>query len=148
MYNTQLTLFLTDLVTWRSYKGWFRPYLVGIGLKFIYSEKATKFCEISTLLLSYVVPVKSKIEISQNFVAFSKCMNFIKISVHHQEIAIGNFENVDYHFSENNTWNKKKFVKWANVFMPSGQLISSLEVNKLLAWNRLSQQCSGQPEDI
>ena len=32
-------------------------------LKFIYSEKATKFCKISTLLLSYVVPVKSKVEI-------------------------------------------------------------------------------------
>ena len=30
--------------------------------KFIYSKKATKFCEISTLLLSYVVPVKSKVE--------------------------------------------------------------------------------------
>ena len=30
-------------------------------LKFIYSEKATKFCEIFTLLLSYVVPVKSKV---------------------------------------------------------------------------------------
>ena len=45
-------------------------------LKFIYSEKATKFCEISTLLLSYVVPVKSKVEISQNFVAFSEYMNF------------------------------------------------------------------------
>ena len=29
-------------------------------LKFIYSEKATKFCKICTLLLSYVVPVKSK----------------------------------------------------------------------------------------
>ena len=27
-------------------------------LKFIYSEKATKLCEIFTLLLSYVVPVK------------------------------------------------------------------------------------------
>ena len=27
-------------------------------LKFIYSEKATKFCKISTLLLSYVMPVK------------------------------------------------------------------------------------------
>ena len=40
-------------------------------LKFIYSEKATKFCEIFTLLLSYVVPVKSKVKISQNFVAFS-----------------------------------------------------------------------------
>ena len=30
-------------------------------LKFIYSEKATKFCKIFTLLLNYVVPVKSKI---------------------------------------------------------------------------------------
>ena len=38
-------------------------------VKFIYSEKATKFCEISTLLLSYAVPVKSKMEILQNFVA-------------------------------------------------------------------------------
>ena len=45
-------------------------------LKFVYSEKATKFCEISTLILSYVVPVKSKVEISQNFVAFSEYMNF------------------------------------------------------------------------
>ena len=45
-------------------------------LKFIYSEKATKFCKISTLLLSYAVPVKSKVEISQNFVAFSEYMNF------------------------------------------------------------------------
>ena len=27
-----LTLFLTKVVTWRSYKGWFRPHLVGIGL--------------------------------------------------------------------------------------------------------------------
>ena len=31
--------------------------------KFIYSERAKKFCEISTFLLSYVVPVKSKVEI-------------------------------------------------------------------------------------
>ena len=45
-------------------------------LKFIYSEKATQFSEISTLLLSYVVPVKSKLKISQNFVAFSEYMNF------------------------------------------------------------------------
>ena len=42
----------------------------------IYSEKTTKFCEISTLLLSFVVPVKSKVEISQNLVAFSEYMNF------------------------------------------------------------------------
>ena len=45
-------------------------------IKFIYSEKATKFCEISTLLLSYVVLVKREVEISQNFVAFSEYMNF------------------------------------------------------------------------
>ena len=45
-------------------------------VKFIYSEKATKFCEFSTLLLSYIVPVKSKVEILQNFVAFSEYMNF------------------------------------------------------------------------
>ena len=45
-------------------------------LKFIYSEKATKFCKISILFLSYVVPVKSRVEISQNFVAFSEYRNF------------------------------------------------------------------------
>ena len=45
-------------------------------LNFIYSEKAAKFCEIFTLLLSYVVPVKSKVKISQNFVAFSEKLNF------------------------------------------------------------------------
>ena len=43
--------------------------------KFIYSEKATKFCEIFSLLF-YVVPVESKVEISQNFVAISEYINF------------------------------------------------------------------------
>ena len=47
-----------------------------VFVKFIYSEKAAKFCKISTLLLSFVVPVKSKVEILQNFVAFSEYMNF------------------------------------------------------------------------
>ena len=45
-------------------------------IKFIYSEKATKFCEISTVDLSYVVSVKYTVEISKNFVAFSEYMNF------------------------------------------------------------------------
>ena len=45
-------------------------------LKFIYSEKATKFCEIFTFLLTVCTVVKSKVKISQNFVAFSKYMNF------------------------------------------------------------------------
>ena len=47
-------------------------------IKFIYSEKATKVCKISILFLSFVVPVKSKVQIWQNFVAFSKYMNFKK----------------------------------------------------------------------
>ena len=42
----------------------------------MYSEKATKFCKISTVDLSYVVPVKFMVEILQNFVAFSEYMNF------------------------------------------------------------------------
>ena len=42
----------------------------------VHSKKATKFCEISTVDLSYVVPVQSTVEISQNFVAFSEYMNF------------------------------------------------------------------------
>ena len=45
---------------------------VYILLKFIYSEKAKKFCEIFTLLLSYVVPVKSEGEIS-------KCCGLLRI---------------------------------------------------------------------
>jgi hypothetical protein len=48
-------------------------------LKFIYSEKATKFCEVFILLCSYVVPVKSMVKILQYFVAFSEYMNFSNI---------------------------------------------------------------------
>ena len=53
-----------------------RPSSNVIVVKFIYSEKASKCCEIFTLLLSYVVPVKSKVKILQNFVAFSEYTNF------------------------------------------------------------------------
>ena len=42
----------------------------------MYSEKATKFREISNLILTVCTVVKSKVEISQNFVAFSEYMNF------------------------------------------------------------------------
>ena len=48
-----------------------------ILLKFIYSEKATKFCEFFPLLLTTVHTVKRKGKISQNFVAFSEYMNFM-----------------------------------------------------------------------
>ena len=39
-------------------------------------RRTQKFCEITTLDLSYVVAVKSTVEISQNFVDFSEYMNF------------------------------------------------------------------------
>ena len=45
-------------------------------IKFIYSEKATKFCEIFTLILTGTTWDKSKVKISQNCVAFSEYMNF------------------------------------------------------------------------
>ena len=45
-------------------------------VKFIYSEKATKFCKISTVDLSYVVPVKSTVKNLEKFVAFSKYIKF------------------------------------------------------------------------
>ena len=50
------------------------PHIV----KFKYSEKAITFCKISTIDLSYVVTIKSTVEISQYFVAFSEYMNFRK----------------------------------------------------------------------
>ena len=43
-----------------------------------YSDKAANSCEISTVDFSYVVTVKSTVEISQNFVSFSEYMNFKK----------------------------------------------------------------------
>ena len=45
-------------------------------LKFIYSEKATKFCEISTVDLTVTTLDKSMVEILQQFVAFSEYMKF------------------------------------------------------------------------
>ena len=54
----------------------------------MYSEKATKFFEISTLLLPYVLPVKSKVEISQNFVALSEYMNFNSQKLHSPKYII------------------------------------------------------------
>ena len=48
-----------------------------ILLKFIYSEKATKFCEISTVDLTVTLKDKSTVDISQKFVAFSEYTNFI-----------------------------------------------------------------------
>ena len=47
-------------------------------IKFIYSEKATKFWEIFPLLLTYSTYIQNKGKILQNFVAFSEYMNFTR----------------------------------------------------------------------
>ena len=69
-----VSTFVTFSIT--KYKAQWGQNDFHISLKFIYSEKTTKFCGIFTLFLSYVVPVKSKVKILQNFVAFSEYMNF------------------------------------------------------------------------
>ena len=53
------------------------PLIEGGNVKFIYSEKDTKFCEIFPLFLTVFTAVKSKGKISEIFVAFSEYMNFI-----------------------------------------------------------------------
>ena len=65
---------------WACYSRFQRDHcgMDGTLIKFIYSEKVTNFCGISTVDLSHVVTVKFKLEISQNFVAFSEYMNFLK----------------------------------------------------------------------
>ena len=50
-------------------------------VKFIYSEKARKFCKISTVDLTGTTQDQSTVEISQNFVAFSEYMNFTSIQL-------------------------------------------------------------------
>ena len=62
-----------------SYKGATQTHLGSVWNK-VHSKKATKFCEIFTLVLSYVVPVKSKVKISQN-VAFSEYMNLKMLQI-------------------------------------------------------------------
>ena len=65
-----------------------RSYLDKIGtcnnissnLKFKYSEKATRFCKISTFILSVCTVDRSKVEILLNFVAFSEYTNFSQIA--------------------------------------------------------------------
>ena len=60
-------------------------------VKFIYSEKATKFCEIFPLLLTVCTVVKSKGKVSQIFVAFSEFKNFTS----GQLVFVGFLEDID-----------------------------------------------------
>ena len=73
-------------------------------VKFIYSEKAAKICEISFLLLTAVHRVKSKGKISKNFDAFSEHMNFnVRIF-----------------------WGHRKVEDWFKFFWPSHNILNLL----------------------
>ena len=56
---TQLSMYSNIFGLLREYKLYYEVNFYDV--KFIYSEKATKFCEIFTLLLSYVVIYKKEI---------------------------------------------------------------------------------------
>ena len=58
IFSHILTLFLPDLVTRRSYKGWFHPWPVGIGSKRYISNlglfgKTRQYDNISSILVNY-----------------------------------------------------------------------------------------------
>ena len=53
-----------------KFEGW------NFSVKFIYSEKTTKFCKISALDLTVTTWDKSTVEILQKIVAFSEYINF------------------------------------------------------------------------
>ena len=67
-------------------------------IKFIYSEKATKFCEIFSFLLSYAVPVKSLCNFNKNahserispICQWSVCLNMIYLVPKVWAVAVGN----------------------------------------------------------
>ena len=69
---------MQDLLSVLGRDLFYPTFLKARSIKFIYSEKATKFCEILPLLLTTVHTVKSKGKISQNFMAFSEYMNFTR----------------------------------------------------------------------
>ena len=89
--NLSCSLFFSWLQIWRCLVGSmhkirhdhhlikivsFDIWQLKVFIKFIYSEKATKFCEIFILILTVCTVVKSKVKISQTFVAFLEYMIF------------------------------------------------------------------------
>ena len=76
-YTFQHILFKADSQQSQKFFDTIQVFFCAHEIKFIYSEKATKFCEIFTLLLTdNTTQDKSKVKISQNYVAFSEYMNF------------------------------------------------------------------------
>ena len=69
-----LLLFTYFKLGWNSFSNSKTAFVFSL-LEFIYSEKATKFCEISTVDLSYAVPVKYTVETGH----FAKFCSLLRI---------------------------------------------------------------------
>ena len=128
----------------------YNNYLNEARIKFIYSEKAAKFCKIFILLLTCTTLDKSKVKISQNFVVFSNYMNFthrifffgsvtVKITSH------GRFLFSFFFCSDNQLANGKTTI--SSNYLPFSENLNFIEdsvkyimckiVNKSIKLNRL-----------
>ena len=77
--NTIESFFCIGMNTKIIYPNMRRPHKVDeISHMILILLKATKFCELLTLLLTGTTQDKSKVKILRNFVAFSEYMNFKK----------------------------------------------------------------------
>ena len=99
--------------------------MISFLLKFIYSEKAKEFCEISTLLFSYVVTVKSKVEIWQNFVAFSEYLNFTNQISKLMSIIWKTF--LVFLYMIDKSWGLDQYSLWGNRITITVQIIGPIE---------------------
>ena len=81
----------------------------------------------STLLLSYIVPVKSKVEIWQNFVALSEYMNF-KTFWKVEKASV--FSNLGYPVLSDGLWSFKfifiETFRYLNNFFANSEIESTL----------------------
>ena len=91
-------------------------------LKFIYSEKATTFSEISNVEFSYIVPVKSRVEILKNFEGFSEYMNFnneeFRLETKEGELILNvSQEDLEVHFLDGFLSKKMDIIKEIRMFV-------------------------------
>ena len=76
-------MILKDVLLWSLTQYNFESYKYHSLIKFIYSEKATKFCEVSTVdLTANTTQDKSTLGISQKILAFSDYMNFTQSKIY------------------------------------------------------------------
>ena len=100
--------------TWKTNSKLSRYFKVHI---FCLSEKARKFCEISTLLLTVLDTDKSKVEISQNFMAFSEFL-----TKYNQKTSF-----------VKTIWFVKRFIKAQKSFFIKNAVNSSIDFNLIIA---------------